>query len=244
MSGAADFSVVIPALDEAARLPATIAAARAALARGTEIIVVDGGSRDGTPAVAAAAGARVLRSETGRGTQMRAGAAAARGRIIVLLHADTRLPPGSGAAIEAALADPTVAGGAFSLAFDTDAAAPLPPLLRAYQHWLNSRSRRFGMVTGDQAMFARADTLRAIGGVPDVPLFEDVRLSRSLRLRGRLVLLEAVVDTSPRLFLQGGTVRTIAMHLGLRALHAMGVAPARLARWYPYRRPVSAPADW
>jgi rSAM/selenodomain-associated transferase 2 len=227
------FSVVIPTLDEAASVAATIDAAQHALGPEAEILVADGGSTDATVAIADRAGARVLHAGRGRGTQLRAGVDAARGATVVLLHADTRLPAGARAAIDAALADVAVAGGAFRLAFDTDGAERVPTALRVYAGWLNTRSRWFGMITGDQAMFVRADALRAVGGVPALPLFEDVRLNRALARHGTLRLLGCAVSTSPRRFLRHGTLRTIALHLGFRALHAAGVAPERLARWYP-----------
>jgi rSAM/selenodomain-associated transferase 2 len=235
-------SAVIPTLNEAARIAGTIAAARAALGLDAEIIVVDGGSTDGTIERAAAAGARVLGSPRGRGVQLRAGAAMATGDTIVMLHADTRLPQGARRAIEAAFADPAVAGGAFSLAFEEEGGS-LPPALRVYARWLSLRSRLFGIACGDQAIFARADVLHAAGGVPALPLFEDVRVYRALRRGGRLRLLRATVTTSPRLFLHAGPLRVIGLHFAFRMLHALGVPPATLARWYPASGPAEPAAD-
>jgi rSAM/selenodomain-associated transferase 2 len=224
-------SVVIPTLNEADDLAATLAAARAGFP-GAEIIVADGGSRDGTCAIAAAGGAQVIKARRGRGAQLGAGAAAARGATVVLLHADTLVPAGAERLVRQALADAAVVGGAFRLAFVAPAGQRLPLALRLYERLLAARSRRLGMLTGDQAIFVRADVLRAIGGVPDVPLFEDVRLLQALRRTGRMVLLEEAVQTSPRLFLEHGTVPIALLHAGYRLAHRLGVRPARLARWY------------
>jgi uncharacterized protein len=224
-------SIVVPALDEVDELPRTLAAAARACP-GAELIVVDGGSRDGTAAAANAVGARVVHAPRGRGTQLRAGVSLARGDVVIMLHADTHLPDGAGAAVRAALRPDTVAAGAFHLRFRSEGVG-LPLSLRLLERWLNARSRHFGIVTGDQAIFAKTATLRSVGGVPDVPLFEDVRLLRALRRRGRVVLLEHDAATSPRLFVRHGAWRTAFVHLLFRLLHAAGVAPHRLAAWYP-----------
>jgi rSAM/selenodomain-associated transferase 2 len=231
-------SVVIPALNEAGVVLDTIAAARAACP-GAEIIVVDGGSRDDTVARVRSSGVRLLRAPRGRGVQLRAGVAVARGDVIVMLHADTRLPAGAAARIEEALADEAVVGGAFRPRFDTAGSAALPRTLRLYEWLLDRRSRWLHIMTGDQAIFARARDLRAIDGVPAVPLFEDVRLLRALRRRGTLRLLDVAAATSPRLFLRHGTARVAGLHAAFRLLHAVGVAPGRLAGWYPLSDPAS-----
>jgi rSAM/selenodomain-associated transferase 2 len=225
-------TVVIPALDESPRIGAAVASARAAFGEAAEILVVDGGSADGTAARAAAAGARVLITARGRGPQLAAGAAAAGAPVLVFLHADTLLPADAAPAIARALADSAVSGGAFRLAFHT-ADGPVPLRLRLLAAAINLRSRLFRTATGDQAIFARADRLAAAGGVPEEPLFEDVRLYRRLRAVGAVRLLDATVRTSPRLWLRAGTGRIVLTHLALRALHAAGVSPSRLVRWYP-----------
>lgn len=225
-----DFAVVIPTLNEERRLPATLAAARAALGERAEYIVVDGGSSDATVEVAGAAGARVLHAAGGRGAQLAAGARAATASVVLFLHADTLLPADAAPALDAALVDPRVAGGAFRLRFDAGEGGSLA--LRLLARGISLRSRVFRTATGDQAIFARAATLAATGGVPELPLFEDVRLYRALRRVGRVRLLGARVTTSPRLWKARGTLRVVALHLAFRALHSAGVSPHRLARWY------------
>lgn len=233
------FAVVIPTLNEERRIGRTLAAARAAFGDDAEYIVVDGGSRDATERRARAAGARVLRARGGRGAQLAAGAAAASAPTIVFLHADTLVPRDAAVAMTAALQDPSVVGGAFRLRFDP--AERPTAALRLLARGIGFRSRAFRTATGDQAIFARAATLAAIGGVPALPLFEDVRLYRALRRAGRVRLLDAAVTTSPRLWRARGTCRVTLLHLALRALHAAGVAPERLAHWY-YRAGPTVPA--
>lgn len=223
------FSLVVPALNEAGRIGATLAAARAALGERAEYIVVDGGSTDSTTAIALQAGARVIHSPRGRGEQLERGRAVARGEICIFLHADTMLPMNAAAAIERALAPRGVTGGAFMLRFpDTDRG------LRLLAYFINLRSRGFATATGDQAMFADSATLARAGGVPRVPLFEDVRLCRLLKRHGRFVVVREKVTTSARLWQGLGTLRGILLHLTLRALHALGAPPRRLVRFYPH----------
>ncbi|MGH7475540.1 MAG: TIGR04283 family arsenosugar biosynthesis glycosyltransferase [Longimicrobiales bacterium] len=227
------FSVVIPTLDEASQVRGAILSARNALGRDCEVLVVDGGSRDGTRQVASAAGARLLGVSGGRGEQLRAGAAAAAGDVVVLLHADTRLPAAAADAIQEVLADSRIIAGAFRLSFGSEArAAPLA--LRLLARFITLRSLLFRTATGDQAIFARTEALRRIGGVPRVPLFEDVRLYQKLRRSGRVRLVRAAVTTSGRRWRAHGTARVILLHLLLRLAHGIGVAPDRLARWYAH----------
>lgn len=216
--------MLIPTLNEARSLPATLAAARQALGDDVELIVADGGSTDATVALANAAGAHVVSSPRGRGTQLDSALRAARGEICVLLHADTLLPPAARGHITRALEH--AVAGAFRLRFEA-------PQLSWLAHAINMRSLVLRGVTGDQAMFARRATLLEIGGVPRIELFEDVRLWRMLKRAGRVQLVAAKVTTSARLWLELGTLRGVLLHLRLRLLHALGVAPGRLAKMYP-----------
>lgn len=251
-------AVVIPALDEEAGVVAAIASTRAPVeatavtAVGTElgtrpgtrvgsrigpeaetevgtdveVVVVDGGSRDATCRLAREAGARVLRSGPGRARQLQAGVRATAGDPILFLHADTRLPPGWYAGVRRALRDPDVVGGAFALRFDSGGAR-----LRAVARMASWRSRWLGLPYGDQALFVRRDVLGAIGGVPDVPLMEDVDLVMAMRSRGRLVILHDAVQTSPRRYLAGGVARTVLRHTLALGAWRMGVDRGRIARW-------------
>jgi rSAM/selenodomain-associated transferase 2 len=220
-------SVVIPALDEAANLARLLPdLSRACPA--VEVLVVDGGSRDGTAGVVARhSGARLLTAPRGRARQMNAGAAAAAGDALLFLHADTWLPARAVDAIEEALARPGVIGGRFDVRFDSRR-----PVLRMVAWFMNARSRLSGICTGDQAIFVRRADFDAVGGYPDISLMEDIELSRRLKRRGRLCALRLRVTTSARKWEREGPLRTIALMWALRLLHCCGVAPARLHRWY------------
>jgi len=220
-------SIIIPALDEAANLERLLPDL-SARCPGAEIIVVDGGSADRTAEVVRrCSGARYLTSARGRARQMNAGARVARGDIVLFLHADTVLPPGAPAAVARALADAGVAGGRFDVRFDNER-----PLFRVIAWFMNTRSRASGICTGDQAIFVRRADFEAVGGYPDIPLMEDIELSRRLKRRGNLRALRLRVTTSARKWEREGPLRTIGLMWALRFLHFCGVAPSRLHRWY------------
>ena len=219
-------SVVIPALNEAVALPETVRRARAS-AEVSEIIVVDGGSTDGTPRLATELGCRVFPSPRGRGAQMRLGAAQATGDVILLLHADTHLPPHAGRAILHALRDPTTVGGGFWKVFDQPRWFMRGSRLRC---WL--RLVLGGRILGDQGIFLRRDVLEKIGGIPDWPLMEEYELCRRLRSVGRLALADATVVTSARRFRELGGLRTY-LRMGWVTLRFwMGATPEKLRRLY------------
>ncbi len=225
---AGGLSVVMPVLDEAARIGVRLAELRE-LAGIDEVVVVDGGSADGTAAIAEAVpGVRVLRARRGRGPQMNAGAAAARGAVLLFLHADVSLPADAATRVAAALDDPGVVGGAFRTWHVADAGRNwLGPLL----HLADVRSRTTRFPYGDQAIFVRREAFAAVGGFPEQPLMEDLELSRRLRRCGRLVTVPASVRVSGRRFLAQPLRSVVAMRL-LPALYRLGVAPERLARLY------------
>jgi rSAM/selenodomain-associated transferase 2 len=223
-------SVVVPTLNEAAVLGRTLAALPEGL---SEVVVADGGSTDGTPDIARAHGARVTVSAPGRGPQMNAGAVAAKGEVLLFLHADTVLPPDAAARIGAALADPTAVAGAFLLGIDST-----DPRLGMIARAANLRTRITGAPYGDQALFVRRGAFEAAGGFPDVPIMEDVALGRALKRVGRVVLVPARVRTSARRWERDGVARTTLRNAVLISLYLLGVAPARLARWY---RPSGGP---
>lgn len=216
-------SVIIPTLDEAERIETQIAALRR---QGfDEIVVADGGSGDATPALAAAAGARVVSTMRGRGRQLGAGACAASGEIFFFVHADSAPPADALGLIEATLAADDVCAGCFRLAFDVE-----HPLLQFYA--FASRVNHSLFTYGDQGLFLRKAIYQRIGGFRDLPLFEDVEILQRLRRVGRFVKVQAAMVTSARRFLRDGVARRQLMSAGLVALYHLGVSPERLERSY------------
>ena len=210
--------VIVPTRNEAARI------ARLA-ALGAPTIVADGGSTDGTPDLARAAGLRVVESEPGRGVQMNAGAATAMeagAGVLLFLHADTTLPPDWQRHVAATLAKPDTAAGAFRFALD---AAGLK--YRLLERIVRLRPTPYG----DQAIFVPAATFQKVGGYPDWPLLEDVEIVRRLKKLGKVRLADAAAVTSARRWRRMGVVG--ATLLNQRCLWAwrLGVDPRRIARW-------------
>ncbi|MYA34215.1 MAG: glycosyltransferase [Gemmatimonadales bacterium] len=221
-----EFSVIVPTLEEEARLDETLRRAKSALGPEAEVIVVDGGSRDRTVAIAADHG-RVLSTRRNRGVQLAAGARAATGDILVFLHADTWLPESAGTAIRTAVRAGAEAG-CFRFALDSHAHGWRYRLLERGVNW---RTRRFRTATGDQALFATRDAYEACGGFSDLPLFEDVTFVRAVRRVARFRLLALAVRTSSRRW-ETGFLRTVARHWALRVAFLAGADPRRLRRYH------------
>jgi rSAM/selenodomain-associated transferase 2 len=223
-------SVVIPVLDEEARIARRLDELAALDVH--EVLVVDGGSTDGTVALAKMRGARVISAARGRGIQMNAGARAATGDVLLFLHADVGLPPGAVGDIRAALADPGVVAGAFRTRTVSEGrGGPVAPLLRL----ADFRSRYTRLPYGDQAIFARSAAFHAVGGFPHQALMEDLELSRRLWRVGRVHVLPSRVLVSGRRFLAWPVATTLAMWL-FPVLYRAGVSPDSLARWYAHAR--------
>ncbi len=219
-------SIVLPALNEAAGIAATLAALAPLRAAGHEVLVVDGGSSDGTPALCAGLADAVLVGPRGRARQMNAGAAQARGAVLLFLHADTQLPADAAAVVQQA-----VAGGALWGRFDVHIDGR-PRLLRVVAALMNLRSRWTGIATGDQAIFVRRATFQAVGGFADQPLMEDIELSRRLRRLATPACLRERVHTSGRRWEQRGVWRTIWLMWRLRWRYWRGTSPEALAQAY------------
>jgi len=235
-------SVIIPTLNEAENLPATLAAAWPALALEDEIIVADGGSGDATREIAERAGAQVIVSPRGRGTQMNAGASAARGDAFLFLHADTLLPPDAGAQIRRALENPNTVGGNFTLRFDAPDA-----LARVFARVYNARSRRQRIFYGDSGLWVRRDVFDVLGGFAEARLMEDYAFCLALRAEARrrhpalplstaLPLLPSAIVTSARRFTgrRGQALRMLGVWGLLHVLYTCGASPDTLERrFYP-----------
>jgi hypothetical protein len=218
-------SVVIPALNEEEQLGATLAALD--YAPWQEVVVVDGGSRDDTAAVAREYGARLLVAETGRGCQLNAGAAAAAGTRLLFLHADTRLPAGWDTAALHCLDEPGVAAGCFTLRIDA-----ADPRLRLVETGTELRTRLARLPYGDQGLFMYRRLFAAAGGYPEQPILEDVVLVRRLRRFGRIVQLPLAAHTSARRWRRHGVLRTTLINQRILIGSALGVPPETLAGWY------------
>ncbi len=220
-------SIIIPMLDEAASLPTLLADLLPLVRRGCEVILVDGGSTDGSAALARAAGFTVLEAPRGRASQMNAGARQATGEVLLFLHADTRLPPGALHRVEHAMSQPHSQWGRFDVRIE--GRSPWFPVIAAL---MNLRSRLSGIATGDQAIFVRRETFWQVGGYPDQALMEDIALSRALKQRTRPVCLRERVITSGRRWETHGVFRTVVLMWWLRLRYFFGANPEVLARAY------------
>jgi rSAM/selenodomain-associated transferase 2 len=220
-------SVVIPTLDAAAELPATLATlANSAVVR--EIIIADGGSRDATVQIARDAGGRVIVASRGRGPQLAAGAAAATSTWLLFLHADCR--PGSGweDAVAAYVTAPDAAARAGYFALVLDDAGPAARRLERLVAW---RCRILALPYGDQGLLIFRALYEKIGGFAPIPLMEDVDLVRRLG-RNRLAALPATACASARRYRQGGYIRRPLRNLACLSLYFAGLPPRHIARLY------------
>jgi len=224
-------SIIIPVLNEAKGLPSLLGHLVPLGGRDIEVIVVDGGSEDGSQQAALCAGAQVICGERGRARQMNAGASAAKGDVLLFLHADTLLPRTAWQAIEPAI---RLGGGTQGCAwgrFDVRIAGR-PFMLRMVAILMNWRSRLSGIATGDQAMFMTRRAFESAGGFPDQPLMEDVELSKRLRALSRPICMADRVITSGRRWEEHGVWGTIWLMWRLRWLYWRGVPASELAELY------------
>ncbi len=220
-------SVVIPTLNEAANLESLLTRL-APQRQGAEIIVCDGGSGDRTEAVARRHGATLLRCAPGRGHQLRAGAAVARGEVILFLHADSVFPPGGLEGVRAVLAAaPHAVGGNFRLVFDGD--SRFSRGLTTFYGWM----RGFGLYYGDSGIFVRREVYETMGGMRAMALMEDHDFRRRLERSGpSLCITEPPLVTSSRRFEGRHGLAIVWGWLVIHALYYLGVSPRRLARLY------------
>ena len=220
-------SIIVPCLNEAEGVADTLAALAPLRSRGAEVIVVDGGSRDDTLARAAPLADRVLTAPGGRASQMNAGAARARGTILLFLHADSVLPPDADALIVEGLKRTRRSWGRFDVTI-----SGRHRLLRVVETLMNLRSRLTGIATGDQGMFVTGTLFTAVGGFPEIALMEDIALSKRLKRFGAPLCLRHRITTSARRWEQRGVLRTILLMWGLRLAYWLGADPDKLALRY------------
>ncbi len=218
-------SLIVPMLDEARGIVATLAALQPLRADGHELIVVDGGSRDASIALAQPYADRVIAAPRGRARQMNIGAAVAQGDVLLFLHADTRLPEDAASRIRTALRSRLWGR------FDVDIEGR-PGMLRVVAEAMNWRSRLTGIATGDQAIFVSRTAFSAVDGFPEQPLMEDIELSKRLKNLGPPACLRARVTTSGRRWEENGVWRTILLMWRLRFDYWSGVSAHRLASRY------------
>jgi rSAM/selenodomain-associated transferase 2 len=230
-------SIIIPVLNEAATIQETLI--RLQEASEVEVIVVDGGSRDETVAIAKCVGKvlakslpiNVISTAAGRARQMNAGAAAATGDILLFLHADTHLPIGFDILVRQALQNPGTIAGAFELRINAQLLG-----LRLIEKMVNMRSRFLSMPYGDQAIFLKATLFHEIGGFPEIPIMEDFEFMLRLRHQGRITLVPAPVLTSGRRWQKLGVVKTTLINQLIIVCYFLGVSPEQLIRWYTRKR--------
>ena len=219
-------SIVVPVLNEASFVRPFLRHLQPFREQGAEVVICDGGSGDGTRTLAEPRADAVVDSAAGRAVQMNSGARVARGRILVFLHVDTLLPREGFSEMCRSLRA-SHDWGRFDVRLSSRGAR-----FRLIEALMNRRSRWTGIATGDQALFLTRELFQAVGGFPEIPLMEDIEMSRRLKRFGPPACLESRVLTSSRRWEQRGVVRTVALMWALRAGYALGVDPARLARWY------------
>jgi rSAM/selenodomain-associated transferase 2 len=223
-----DVAIIIPALNEADQLAARLPLLQALRSR-CRVLLVDGGSEDGTAVVAEPLVDRVLHSQRGRAKQMNYGAARAQADVLLFLHADTALPDNAVERIVQAVADGYL-WGRFDVGFDN-----MQPIFKLIALMMNLRSRVSGIATGDQALFVTRSAFQAVGGYPDIALMEDIAISARLKKLGKQCCLSDKVITSARRWQQHGVFSTILLMWRLRLSYFFGADPDDLAARY-YRR--------
>jgi rSAM/selenodomain-associated transferase 2 len=234
-------SIIVPVWREAALIRPFLAHLREQ-APEAEMIVVDGGSDDGTARLCEGSADKILQTSRGRARQMNAGAERATGEVLWFLHADSRLPAGAVELMADCLRDPRLAGGCFRLRF------PRPKSIYRISDSLgNVAVDLFGIALGDHGIFCRREAFLAAGPYPDLPLLEDAEFYRALRRVGRVRQLPAEIVTSPRRYEEHGPYRTTAVYLLILALYLAGVPIAFLQkihnRFVARRRNIQARPD-
>jgi len=224
-----NISIIVPTLNEERSL-ASLLESLQRQAPG-QIIVADGGSRDGTVGLARRMGAEIAASASGRGVQLNAGAARARGEGLFFVHADVRLPENAVSLVERALSVKDCPGGAFSIEIDSRR-----PSFRFIFRIINLRSRYLKLPLGDQGIFARKSVFESLGGFRNIPIMEDLDFVKRLNRMGRMVILPQKIIASARRYDQDGPVYSTLRNWFMIILFMGGVNPARLLKYYPHVR--------
>ena len=222
-------SIIMPVLNEGESIAAALDVLADLRARGTEVIVVDGGSRDATVQRARPRADRVVLASRGRALQMNAGAEQASGDVLLFLHADTRVPADADHVVLKGLERSGRVWGRFDVKIDGRS-----PVLLVVAWFMNLRSRLTGIATGDQATFVRRSAFQAVGGFPAIALMEDIALCKQLRRVSRPLCLRERVTTSGRRWEKKGVLNTIILMWRLRLAYFLGADPKELARQYGY----------
>jgi len=220
-------SIVVPVLNEAALVGAALQRLTLLRQRGAEVIVTDGGSGDGSAELARPHADRVIVSGRGRAAQMNAGAAVARGEVLLFLHVDSRLPADADRLILDGLAAGARDWGRFDIAIDGR-----HPLLPVIAWFMNRRSRLTSICTGDQGLFLRRGLFAASGGFPAIALMEDIAFTRTLKRHGPPLCLRQRIATSGRRWERRGALRTMLLMWRLRLAYFLGADPRKLAGLY------------
>lgn len=218
-------SIIIPVLNEVGTIAQTISTAQTA--KNIEIIVVDGGSNDGTIELIKCLNIQIISSLPGRAIQMNCGAKIATGKILLFLHGDTLLPSNFDRMLEEILVKPKIIAGAFELSI-----RGTTKCLRIVEKMVNWRSRYLQMPYGDQGLFLAAKTFQEIGGFPEIPIMEDFELIRQLKKRGQIEIVPTPVFTSGRRWQKLGILKTTFINQIVIIAYLLGISPKRLARWY------------
>lgn len=222
-------SIIIPVLDEGEGIAESLDALSDLRSLGNEVIVVDGGSRDATVQRARLRADRVLSAPRGRALQMNAGAVKATGDVLLFLHADTRLPAAAELLVLDGLERSQRVWGRFDVKIQGKS-----PLLVIVGWLMNLRSRLTGIATGDQAIFVRRDTFKSVGGFPEIPLMEDIALSKRLKRESPPLCLSQRALTSARRWEKHGVLSTVVLMWRLRLAYFLGADPKDLAQQYGY----------
>ncbi len=223
-------SIIIPVLNEEKNISSALENIER-LDGEKEIIVVDGGSIDKSVGIVRKKGIVLLSSQKGRGCQMNRGAEIAKGETLLFLHADTKLPDNAILKIDKVMKASEIIGGRFDVRFDEDRF-----IFRLIAFLMNWRSSLTGIFTGDQAIFIRKNVFKNIGGYSEIPLMEDIELSKKMKLAGRAVCLEDNVITSARKWKEEGVIKTILLMWFLRFLYFLKISPIVLSKIYYKKR--------